>query len=309
MLVQGVDTSTLPDMYQNVVHGRTLILDGDGPCYVASANVKRLDTALRHFQQEVLKRMFLSGASDCRIHLTPSGSDKHGRFRVKACKPYQGNRDNKAKPSLLEPLRQLVADSSSWLDDYVVLSHFDIEADDGMIQDAYRLKDDGVIWSEDKDLRMTPYPYYEVDKGQVQLGQPVGWVSIKHTPAGNAKLTGQGPMFFWGQMLMGDTADHIQGVLKYNGKKCGIMGAYDVLKDVTCINVAANLVIDAYRAIDQNVLAEGWLLWLTRWPKDNVVSYIQGLELSEDNRAFVQNCLCRDWATPKEDKRVIDNND
>ena len=92
MIVQGVDLSALPDQFQSAVPGRTLIIDGDGPCYVAAATVKRLDTALRNFQQEILKRMFLAGASDCRIHLTSRDSDKHGRFRVKDDKPYQVNR-------------------------------------------------------------------------------------------------------------------------------------------------------------------------------------------------------------------------
>ena len=86
----------------------------------------------------------------------------------------------------------------------------------------------------------------------------------------------------------------------YEGKKCGHTGAYNALKDVTCINDAANLVIDAYRKIDQNVLAEGWLLWLTRWHKDNVVNYMRSLELSGDNRQFVEDCLLRDWVVPRE---------
>ena len=300
MIIAGIDTSTIPDQFQNAVPGRTLIIDGDGPCYVASATAKRLDTALRNFQSEILKRMFLTGAQTCSIHLTAHNSDKHGRFRVKAVKPYQGNRKGKAKPSLLEPLREAVADNATWLEEYNVVMHRELEADDGMIQDAYLLKGDGIIWSEDKDLRMTPYLYYETGRGEVMPGQPVGWVGLKFTEGGNSKMVGQGPMFFWYQMLGGDEADHIQGVKTYDGKKCGKTGAYNVLKDVTCINDAANLVIDAYRKIDQNVLAEGWLLWLTRWHKDNVVNYMRSLELSGDNRQFVEDCLLRDWVVPRE---------
>lgn len=299
MIVQGIDTSALPDQFQSAVPGRTLIIDGDGPCYAAAATAKRLDTALRNFQQEILKRMFLAGASDCRIHLTSRDSDKHGRFRVKACKPYQGNRKNKSKPPLLEPLRELVADNSTWLDDYSVLLHRELEADDGMIQDAYRLGENGVICSEDKDLRMTPYPYYEIDRGQVQPSQPVGWVSIKHTPSGTPKLTGQGPLFFWAQMLMGDAADNVQGLTRYKGKLCGAVCAFDVLKDVRCIHDAANIVLDAYREINQNAVAEGWLLWLTRWHKDNVIQYMRELNLTPANRDFIEDCVLRDWVIPK----------
>ncbi len=309
MIVQGVDISALPDQFQSAVPGRTLIIDGDGPCYVAAATVKRLDTALRNFQQEILKRMFLAGASDCRIHLTSRYSDKHGRFRVKAGKPYQGNRKGKSKPPLLEPLRELVADNSTWLDDYSVLLHRELEADDGMIQDAYRLGENGVICSEDKDLRMTPYPYYEIDRGQVQPSQTVGWVSIKHTPSGTPKLTGQGPLFFWAQMLMGDTADNVQGVARYNGKLCGAVCAFDVLKDVRCIHDASNIVLDAYREINQNAVAEGWLVWLTRWHKDNVIQYMRELNLTPANRDFIEDCVLRDWVLPKEVADERDTNE
>ncbi len=309
MIVQGVDISALPDQFQSAVPGRTLIIDGDGPCYVAAATVKRLDTALRNFQQEILKRMFLAGASDCRIHLTSRDSDKHGRFRVKAGKPYQGNRKNKSKPPLLEPLRELVADNSTWLDDYSVLLHRELEADDGMIQDAYRLGENGVIYSEDKDLRMTPYMYYEIARGQVQSSQPVGWVGVKHTPSGTPKLTGQGPLFFWAQMLMGDTADNVQGVARYNGKLCGAVCAFDVLKDVRCIHDAANIVLDAYREINQNAVAEGWLLWLTRWHKDNVIQYMRELNLTPANRDFIEDCVLRDWVLPKEVADERDTNE
>lgn len=301
MIIQGTDLSALPNQFNSYIQGRTLILDGDGPCYVASSTAKRLDTALRYFQQSILKAMFMTGAQDCRIHLTAKNSDKFGRFRVKATKPYQGNRTGKAKPALLEPLRELVADNSTWLDEYSVLLHRELEADDAMIQDAYRLGENSVIHSEDKDLRMTPFPYYEMARGQVMPSQPVGWVSIKHTNAGTAKLTGQGPLFFWAQLLMGDTADNIAGILKYKGNKCGAVGAYNVLADVTDINDAANLVIDAYREIDQNVIAEGWLLWLTRWHGDNVIKYMQSLDLSQINQQFITDCVARDWVSPREE--------
>lgn len=299
-VIQGIDTGALPDQFESALPGRVLIVDGDGPCYVAAATAKRLDTAVRRFQQEILKRMFLTKAEDCRIHLTAHNSDKHGRFRVKAVKPYQGNRTNKAKPALLEPLREAVADNSTWLPEYSVLMHRELEADDGMMQDAYALGERGVTWSEDKDLRMTPYLYYELNRGQVMPSQPHGWVSITHTNSGVAKLVGQGPMFFWGQMLMGDQADHIQGILRMHGEKCGAVGAFKALEHAKTQSEAANIVIDGYRAIDQNPIPEGWLLWLTRYPGDNVLKYLAELALTPENAEFVRACSLRDWATPRE---------
>lgn len=295
MIIKGVDVSALPDQFQGRIAGRTLILDGDGPCYVASATVKRLDTALRHFQQAVLTQMFLTKAEFCRVHLTASSSHKAGRFNIIAAKPYQGNRTGKSKPALLEPLRQAVARRENWLPEYDVEMHHILEADDGMIQDAYRLKEDGIIWSDDKDLRMTPYPYFDKKTGTVRDGEPFGWLQPSCTDSGTVKLLGQGPLFFWAQMLMGDTADNIQGVLRYNGKLCGPSGAYAALKDVKDIHEAANIVLDGYRVIDQNPLPEGWLLWLLRWDGDNFWEYLSEINVSAQNRVFLEDCRGRCW--------------
>lgn len=297
-IIQGIDVDALPDQFEGCVAGRTLILDGDGPCYVVSSTVKRLDTAVRNFQQAILTQMFLTKSEFCRVHLTAKDSTKAGRFDVKAIKPYQGQRTDKKKPALLEPLREAATLRQNWLPEFEVILHRDREADDGMIQDAYVYKEDGLIWSDDKDLRMTPYPYWCKKKGVVLPSQPFGWLQPSFTPSGTMKLIGQGPLFFWAQMLMGDTADHIQGVLRFNGKLCGPAAAYAALMNARDIDEAANIVIDAYRAIDQNPIPEGYLLWLQRWPGDHVVTYFNSVGLSDDNRRFIYDCYHRDWWCP-----------
>lgn len=297
MIVGGVDLSTLPDQFKGFDMGRTLILDGDGPCYVASATAKRLDTALRNFQQAILTQMFLTKSQRCNIHLTANTSHKAGRFNVIAAKPYQGNRNGKAKPPLLEPLRQAVAQRENWLENYHVTMHHVLEADDGMMHDAYELGEDGLIWSDDKDLRMTPYPYWCREKGVILPSQQVGWLSPKFTPSGAMKLIGQGPLFFWAQMLMGDTADHIQGIKKLNGRLCGPAATYEALREFEGkpIEHAANFVINAYKEIDQNPLPEATLLWLLRWKDDSALKYIESLALTEENRRYINECNTRVW--------------
>jgi hypothetical protein len=295
LIINGVDTDSLGNQFQSAIPGRVLILDGDGPCYAVAATVKRMDTAIRHFQTRVLELMFLSGAEYCHVHLTASDSYKNGRFNIVAERPYQGNRTNKAKPPLLEPLRQAVANNETWLPEYHVRMHKELEADDGMIQDAYALGERSVIWSEDKDLRMTPYPYFDIKSGKVLSSQPFGWLTPQITGSGTVKLIGQGPLFFWAQMLMGDTADHIKGVRKFNGKPCGPAGAYDALKDAKDIHQAANIVIDAYRAENQNPIAEGYLLWLLRTYDDHVIKYFNEMNLSFENRSYIVDCFNREW--------------
>lgn len=295
MILRGVDLANLPDQFHGCVQGRTLILDGDGPAYRAAATVKRLDTALRNFQQDILTQIFLAKAQDCVIHLTASTSDKAGRFRIKAEKPYQGNRQGKSKPPLLEPLRHAITLRENWLPEYTVVMHHLLEADDGMMQDAYRLKHHGVIWSDDKDLRMTPYPYFCRKTSTVLSGQGFGKLRLEYTEAGAPKCVGQGPLFFWAQMLMGDAADNVQGILTFRGKKCGAVGAYDALESVPDIHTAANIVLDAYRVIDQNPLPEGWLLWLLRWPGDNFWDYVMSLNISNKNKEYLHECRGRAW--------------
>lgn len=300
IIVQGVDLNALPDQFGGYTPGRTLILDGDGPAYVVAATVKRLDTAIRRYQQDVLKFMFLTNAENARVHLTAHDSAKANRHFVNAVKPYQGQRKGKDKPSLLEPLRQAMADRSNWLPEIEVFYHRELEADDGMMHDAYVYKENGVIRSEDKDLRMTPYPYWDIKTGRLMQGEPVGWVELDYTPSGTVKCIGQGPVFFWAQMLMGDNADNIQGILRYGGQLCGPKSAHDVIKAVLPhgIDAVANHVIDAYRSIDQNPISEGFLLWMQRWPEDSVLQYFSELRFTDENRRYINECYTRNWFGP-----------
>lgn len=293
--VLGVNLSTLPPQFPDFKAGRTLILDGDSLAYKAAATSKRLDTAIRKFQSMVLTEMFVTASQYATVHLTAQGCAKAGRGNIIGVKPYQGNRKGKDKPPLLEPTREAVCLPEHRMEEFECRLHFDIEADDAMMIQAYSLKEDGLIWSEDKDLRMTPYPYWDMPLGIVRAGEPVGYVEEAFTPSGTRKVVGQGPMFFWAQMLMGDTADNVQGILKLGGNLCGAAAAYKALKDVKCINSAANLVIDGYRAIDQNPLPEGYFMWLLRYRDDSFWKYLQELKLSEQNRSFINECVKRQW--------------
>lgn len=292
----GIDPSVLPEQYnQSAVPGRTLITDGDGPAYVIASKVKRLDTAIRQYQTEILTQMYMSDAADCEVHLTSSRCAKFDRHRVLAAKPYQGNRKSKEKPPLLEPLREAMALPENWLPEFTVQLHRDIEADDAMIISAHRLKEHGVIRSDDKDLRCTPWLYHEIGAGQVRAPEPVGWIDEAFTPSGNRKMVGQGPMFFWLQMLMGDTADNVQGILKLNNKQCGMVAAFNALREMRTVSEAANFVLDAYREIEQNALAEGWMMHLLRHPSDSFWVYAHECDLSEANKEFMRWCALQKW--------------
>jgi hypothetical protein len=166
------------------------------------------------------------------------------------------------------------------------------------------LKEDGIIWSDDKDLRMTPYPYFNKSTGVIFPSDPFGHLYLD-TSTSTTKCYGHSLKFFWAQMVMGDSADNIKGLLKLQGKLCGPAAAFEFLHPLTTIEQVANAVIKAYREIDQNPLPEGWLLWLTRWEGDNFWNYLSELPITRENRAFLDECVKRPWfITPDQHEDV-----
>lgn len=294
MIIGGVDTSQLDDDFANSDSGRVLIMDGDGDAYRAAATVKTVPTGVRRFQSAVLEAIFLADCSTGEVYLTHEESFKTGRFGIKAVKPYQGQRNGSAKPPLLAAVREGAYEADQH-PEFTVHMEKIFEADDAMMMRAYVEKENGVIRSDDKDLRMTPYAYYDIKTGKVLPPDPFGRLWIETTPSGKEKLVGHSLKFFWAQMMMGDTADNVKGLLKYKGKDCGLKGAYEALDPLTEIGQVCNHVIDAYREIDQNPLPEGWLLWMLRSPDDNVWRYFNELPWTEKNAEFLRQCAARDW--------------
>jgi len=120
-------------------------------------------------------------------------------------------------------------------------------------------------------------------------------------------MVGQGPLFFWLQMLMGDSADNVQGLLKLDGKACGMVGAFHALREMNTVSEAANFVIDAYRKIEQNVIAEGWLLHLLRSRDDNFWKYAHSCGLSQINQEYMQWCAKQKWRMLPHERRDFEN--
>lgn len=294
-MIDGLDPNDLGDEFGGAEPGKVLILDGDGPAYVVAATVKTVPTAVRHYHQKVLQAMFLAGAETAKVHLTHEESLKAGRFLVNAQKPYQGQRASGAKPPLLHLVRRAVCDPENSIADYTAEMHYELEADDAMMMDSYALKEFGIIRSEDKDLRMTPWAYYDIKTGKTFAPDTFGHLYLEFTESGTKKCLGHSLKFFWAQMMMGDSADNIKGLCLYKSQKVGPSTAFDVLDPLKDIHTVANTVIDAYRHIDQNPIPEGWLLWMLRHPGDSFWKYCQEIEWSNFNKEFLQECMTRPW--------------
>lgn len=289
--VLGVDLNAdVEPLFDNATPGTVLLSDGDGAAYRAAATAKTLPTAYRRFIQEILAEQFLTKTETAEVYLTSSASLKADRDKYPTWKPYQGNRSNKKKPALLEPLRQFLANEPDDLPEgmEVQMEHY-WEADDTLIMRAHILGDHAVMRSDDKDLRLTPGPYFENSTAVIdRIEGTYGWIGREYTPAGQLKVTGHGTKYFWAQMLYGDAADNIRGLDRYEGKLIGPVKALEVLDPIECENEAANKILWAYAKHGQDALAEAQMLWLRRNESDCAYQYLTELDLDKGIRDWLE---------------------
>lgn len=284
-------TDGLGEQFDAPVQSRVLVLDADGAAYRAAATAKTLPTVVRRFVTEVLEYKYLTNAEHVHVHLTAADSLKAHRERIPAFKPYQGNRDGKSRPALLEPLRQLLADADARSAMHVpaeisVVYNTYWEADDTVMMDSYRYKDNAIVVSDDKDLRMTPYPYFDMDTSSIlYTSNNYGTVWRRDTGC----LGGHGLAVFFVQMLMGDTADNIRGIDRLYGKLCGPARAIEFLEDCSTEQEAASKVLWAYAHNKQDVLAEAELLWMRRSSTDSAYQYLTELDLGSDLQGWLDS--------------------
>lgn len=307
MLLNGIDLDGLGgDNTQLVlpekVQGRVAHIDADFLAYQTTA-VKgevTFDEMKNNVKAAIEGLVALSGATSFHLHITPSGSDKGGRGSMGIQKPYQGNRDGKEKPQYLNLMRQHLATA------YPGTLHQFCEADDGMSSAQYDAIRSGsrtksIIVSKDKDLDMVPGLHLNWDTGQITDAEEFGsiWLVEKETASGKSvKLKGYGQKFFWAQMLMGDTADHVQGLplvhssimeglkFKEHGKKvtllhskCGVTLTNKLLNPIQSNRQAFAAVQALYRACpkefvhwetgepatwQQVFVSEAMMLWMRR---------------------------------------------
>ncbi|QWY83420.1 putative 5'-3' exonuclease protein [Rhizobium phage RHph_X3_9] len=219
-LAHEADKIEFPPM----VKGRTVHIDADFLAYQVSAekedDPKTYEDMQHNAEVAVETLRGLAAAEYVHMHLTPSTSNKGGRYDLALQRPYQGNREDKPKPRMLNIMRQWLADR------YPGTLHQFCEADDGMAAAQYAAIRDGrydlsIIASKDKDLSMVPGWHLEWDTGNIIEAEDFGrvWIVEKKSALGQItkKLKGYGRKWFWAQMLIGDTADHIQGLPKVPG--------------------------------------------------------------------------------------------
>jgi len=291
-IVLGVDLDAeVEPLFESATPGTVLLSDGDGAAYRAAATAKTLPTAYRRFIQEILAEQFMTKTASSEVYLTSKDSLKAHRALYPTFKPYQGNRNGKKKPALLEPLRHYLANDPQGLPDgmTIEMEHY-WEADDRLIMRAHALGDAAVMRSDDKDLRLTPGPYYENETGVIdRITGRFGWISEAYTPAGSLKIKGHGTKFLWAQMLYGDAADNVRGLDRLDGRLIGERGTLEFLQPIECEHEAANRILWAYAKHKQDALAEAQMVWLRRSEHDCAFKYFMELELDKSLKDWLTN--------------------
>lgn len=199
------------------------------------------------------------------------------RETIATQKPYKGTR-KQTKPWHFDNIFEYLIGNYE-----CNISSNGLEADDEMsiFQWGCREKQDTIICSRDKDLRITPGWQFGWECGkQASYGPELidakGGLKLKENKNKEGKVIGYdvkgtGLKFFFYQMLVGDTVDNIPGC-----PKVGPVKAHQLLSGCSTKREHEQAVIDAYK----NVYGEGFqpfleeqskLLWMVR-------------ELDEDGR-------------------------
>ena len=254
---------------EEVVPGRVALIDGDYLAYFASGgDGMRVDVSRRVAVNRMHVVKELSGAERVELHLSARASTKGERFLIATTQPYQGQRKGARRPKNWDAVREFLETADEALMRAKRVSWVDREADDGFAYAARTARnpvETVVLHTADKDMQMLP-------------GLHLAWTDYARTevPKGAYEVIGPhdgkvyGTKWFWMQMLMGDTADHIPGFYGLGEGK-----ALDILAGTTCN-------AEAYEAVHGEYVrqkAEQWadyfveqagLLWLrvTHHPHD-----------------------------------------
>lgn len=254
------------------VERRMLLVDGDGLAYYCAGND---DTSIGEARARLIEKVSgaqrACGAEGVRILLTNSGSHKGHRYAIARVKPYQGQRVNSRRPKNWRGLRELMESGSV---PFKVEGTSVAEADDLFGQYAYAAPGDTVIYTQDKDMRMLPG--YHLDWVSNRMHR-VDWItnldgtlSVLDSTFNDKQY---GPLWFWLQMLHGDTADHIPGLPKFKDSK----GKLKACGEVTATNFLIGqddpeqIVADLYEGYYGErwlveMLEQACLLWMRRVP-------------------------------------------
>ncbi len=219
----------------------TVLIDSDIVLFrcAASAENELFDVAVRRTQDLMYRIITTTDADDFEAYLT--GSEN---FRYKLFPEYKANRV-KERPRHLEPLREYL------ITEWSAKTTCGYEADDALSLKATELTKNGtpfVVASIDKDLKQVPGRHYNFVTDQFEEVDEV-----------------QGLRNFYKGLLIGDTADNINGVMGIGKVKAErAIGPLHAERDMFDL-------VRAFYNDDERMYLNGQLMWLLReeeaiWP-------------------------------------------
>lgn len=192
-----------------------------------------------------------------KIYLTGVGNF---RFEIAKKRAYKGNR-KQIKPYHYKYIKAYL--QSQW--DAEVVDG--MEADDALcIEQTSRIhRRDTIICSRDKDLKQCEGYHYTWECGKQGSWGPawvdyLGEIQLK----GPKKLTGTGELFFYSQLLTGDSTDTYDGL-----PGCGPIRAYAILQGAQDSADMYQRVLSAFRSkfndeAEEMVVEQAHLAWMVR---------------------------------------------
>lgn len=197
------------------VPGRSLHIDGDFLCYNCAGNdTTTVDVARRILTNKIQRQMDSTGAERVVLHMTNAGSSKGDRYLLATTTPYQAQRIGAKRPKNWAFLRAYIDNYCAGL--FTTKDWLDREADDGF-GIASKWVPGAVLSTKDKDMRMLPGIHLDWDTSEMTT-VPEG--CYEHTAFDKTF----GHKWFLLQMLQGDKADHIPGLLTHIAGPQGRVG-------------------------------------------------------------------------------------
>lgn len=268
----------------HITPGRILLADGDGLAYYCAGND---DTDPGQARSNLTGKLAAArravGAEEVRILVTAPGSHKGHRYAIARVKPYQGQRAGGRRPKNWAHLRDYLLSGN--IQGCTVQTTATAEADDLFGWWAYNYPDDVVLYTQDKDMRMLPGLHLDwvshlTHRVDYCLGPYVDKYRAGRVLPLNSTFNDKqyGPLWFWLQMLHGDTADNIPGLPKHATTDAKGKPALKPVGEVTAGNLLAGHNDPALRVAElyQGFYKERWLpefieqaclLWMRRDPE------------------------------------------
>lgn len=255
--------------------------DADSWCYDCANTEESLEHNIEELNKYIQYMFNRCNTEKMYLHVTFS---KGGRIEMATLKGYQTNRNTDEELSnRVKALRKHMVEA--YIEgDIIGKGWYDREADDGIAYYQTIMKGSAII-SIDKDLQSVDGYHIDPKTFMSKRVSKFGRTYTRYTESGNEKFAGEGNIWFWHQMLIGDTADNIKGLpyltgelanryvptKKYNPNRkplaCGEKKAIAVLSDVKDEKTALHRVAECYYDYFGNYeqfFEQAFLLWMRR---------------------------------------------